>query len=180
MKDFFKHNLVGIVALLVAAGFGLRTLKVDGAGKMAFVDSQRLMTGFKEANQADKELRDEDAKWRGNLKVLEDSIKAFMDTMSVKFDKSDLKTKKSLQDELSLRNQQANNFERANVHRMQEMNKEKIAKIYQKINSFMKEYGKSKGYQIIFGTANGSILYGEGTPSDITDDVIKNLNQRYE
>ena len=178
---FLSQNGLALLALAVALGFGIHsTLRQNPAQRIVFVDTQRLMTGFKEANEIDKELRAEETKWRGSLKVLEDSIKAFMDTMSVRYDKADLNERKKLQDELSLRNQQANNFERANIRRMQELNQTKMAKVFEKVNLFMKEYGKLHGYPIIFGTVNGSILYGENTAADITYDVVEQLNKRYE
>ena len=176
-----KQNAVGLLALAVALAVGAYAfVNIKPARKIAFVDSQRLMTGFKESHKVDKELRDEDAKWRADLKTMEDGIKVFMDSMSVKYDKADAKVKKEMQDELSLRNQQANNFERANVRKMQETNQAKMAKVFEKINAFMKEYGKSHQYEIVFGTVNGSILYGEGSPADVTTEVIEKLNARYE
>jgi outer membrane protein len=178
---FWKNNTLSLLALTVALAVGAYTFaNLKPTRKIAFVDSQRLMTGFKESHKVDKELRDEDAKWRTDLKAMEDGIKAFMDSMSANYDKADAKIKKQMQDELSLRNQQANNFERANVRKMQEANQAKMAKVFEKINAFMKEYGVAHHYEIVFGTVNGSILYGEGSPADVTTEVIEQLNARYE
>ena len=179
-NNFFKQNFIGLLALLVAIGLGVHSVKSTQTRKFAFVDSQRLMTGFKEAQKLDKELKDEDAKWRGSLKAMEDSIKAYMDTMTVKYDKGDAKAKKEMQDELSARNQKSNNFERFQVKRMQDLMNKKMAGIFEKVNAFMKEYGRAQGYEIIFGTVNGSVLYGEGTAADITTPVVEALNKRYE
>jgi Skp family chaperone for outer membrane proteins len=79
-----------------------------------------------------------------------------------------------------MRNQQINNFQRYHTKRMQDLTQEKMQGVYAKINAFMKEYGTAEGYEIIFGTANGSILYGEKTPADITDKVIQALSKKYE
>lgn len=47
------------------------------------------------------------------------------------------------------------------------------------VNSFLRVYNKTKGYQIIFSnTFNDNILYSEDK-YDITSDVIRQLNARY-
>lgn len=180
-KGFFGQNAFGIVALAVVLAFVGYSLKDrTTARKIAFVDTQRLMTSFKEANQINKEIEAEDKKWKADLQLMNDSLKAFMDTMSVKFDAMDVKGKRLMQEELSLRNQQVNNFERVHTRRMQDASREKLAKVFEKVNAFMKEYGKANGYDVIFGTAQGSILFGEGSPADITNQVIEQINRRYE
>jgi Skp family chaperone for outer membrane proteins len=176
-KRIFVDLTIGFLALAaiclsLEARFKTRTF--------AFVDTQRLLTGFKEAHKVNKEIQVEDEKWRKDLKAIEDSLKAHMDYMSAHYDASDAKKKKEMQDELSLRNQQMNNFERMNMKRVQELTDKKMAGVYEKINTFMKEFGKTKGYDIVFGTVNGSIIYGEGSKADVTNDVVELLNKRYE
>lgn len=176
-----KDRVFGIgIGLLVLVAIGLSVANRLEAKKVAFVDTQRLITGFKEAHKVNKEIQAEDEKWRKDLKAIEDSLKAHMDDMSANYDRSDAKSKKEMQDKLSLRNQQMNNFERMNVKRMQELTTKKMSSVYEKINASMKEYGKAKRYDIVFGTVSGSILYGEGTKADITDEVVELLNRRFE
>lgn len=167
----------GMIALALVWKSGMHA---GGARKIAFVDTQRLMAGFKEANKVNKELEAEDAKWKGDHKAMEDSLKAFMDTMTAKFDAADIKTKKQMQDELAMRNQQVNNFQRYHVKKMQDLTASRMKDVFAKVNVFMKEYGAAHGYDVIFGTVNGSILYGENTQGDITDDVIQALAKKYE
>ena len=180
-EGFMKSNVFGLAALVLAVlTFGLMVKWRGEARKLAFVDSQRLLMSFKEANQVNKEVEGEDLKWKAAFKTMNDSLKAYMDTMTVHYDKAPLKERREMEDELALRNQQINNFQRANVQKMQDLSREKLAKVYDKINAFMKEFGKARGYDVIFGTAQGSILYGEGSTADITDEVIRELNRRYE
>ncbi|MBI4646903.1 MAG: OmpH family outer membrane protein [Bacteroidia bacterium] len=51
--------------------------------------------------------------------------------------------------------------------------------VLNQINSFSEEYGKTNGYDLVFGTTlSGSILYG--CPArDITDEILEALNNRY-
>jgi outer membrane protein len=177
-----KSNILAGLALIVALGaLALSYTKSGNLEKrLAFVDTNRMMTGFSEAHKANNEIKAEDLKWKANLKIMDDSLKSFMDSMTVKFDKADLKEKRALQEELGMRNQQINNYTAAQGKKMEDAAQKRLASVYEKINSYMKEYGKTKGYYVVFGTVSGSILYGEGTPLDITDEVIKGLNKRYE
>lgn len=176
-----KSNLLSAAALAVAvAALGLSFTRQGVEKRIAFVDTGRLMTGFTEAHKVNKDIKSDDDKWRASLKVMEDSLKAFMDSMTVKYDAADPKGKRALQDELAARNQQINNFTAAQGRKMEESARKRMESVYGKINSFMKEYGKNKGFYIVFGTSNGNIIYGEGTPVDVTDEVVAGLNKRYE
>jgi outer membrane protein len=176
-----KSNiLAGLALIAAAAALALPFLRGGVERQIAFVDTNRLMTAFTEAHKANQEIKAEDEKWKANLRIMEDSLKSFMDTMTVKYDAASMAEKRALQDELSMRNQQINNYTAAQGRKMEEAAQKRLAGVYEKINNYMKEYGKAKGYHVILGTASGSILYGEGTPMDITDDVIKGLNKRYE
>jgi outer membrane protein len=180
-NGYWKQNALGLLAVLLTLALSAFVFSHRSSSpRIAFINSQRLLMGFKDAIKVNKEVEEEDTKWRGVMKMMDDSLKAFMDSMSVKYDKADLKKKKEMQDELAVRNQEIGNFERVNTQKMQKLSQEKLATVYEKINAFLKEYGKQKSYDIIFGSTQGSILYGEGTAADVTDEVIGKLNQRYE
>ena len=176
-----KSFLVAALALAIALAALAMHFTLGGLERrVAFVDTNRLMTAFKVAHAANQDIKTEDEKWKANLRIMEDSLKSFMDSMTVKYDAAAMAQKRALQDELAMRNQQINNYSAAQGRKMEEAAQKRLATVYEKINAFMKEYGKAKGYHVILGTASGSILYGEGTPMDITDDVIKGMNSRYE
>jgi outer membrane protein len=47
------------------------------------------------------------------------------------------------------------------------------------VNDYVKEYGKSKGYRYILGaTGSGNLVYAQES-YDITDDLVKGLNEEY-
>lgn len=148
--------------------------------RVAYVDTARLMVSFSEAAKVERELKAEDEKWRANLKVLEDSVQAAAKRISAEFDKASPKRKRELQDLLSARNQQVNNFVQANRKRMEKLRQEKMQGIVAKVNAYISEYGEKEGYSIILGTATGgSILYGDTRGYDITSNIADGLNQRY-
>lgn len=150
------------------------------APKIAYVDTGKLMVGFNEANKVDRELKEKDAEWKKQLKILKDSLAAHVELMGKEYNDASAKRKKELQDLLSAQNQQVNNFREANLKRLQKLSEEKLKSVYDKVNVYVAEYGKKHNYSIIFGTvAGGSIVYGNQDSYDITTDIIAGLNERY-
>lgn len=148
--------------------------------KIAFVDTGKLLVGFSEAAKVEKEIKTEDDKWQAQLKILQDSLQSTINLMSKNYDNAPVAKKKEFQDQLSARNQQINNFRQANLKKMEELRQKKMQGVFEKVNLFVAEYGKSQRYSILFGTAaGGSILYGNEKDYDVTDKVIKGLNERY-
>lgn len=179
MKKFSLSGLIGLIGLLIAvyAVFENRNAQT----KIGFVNTQRLMTGFKPAYEVEKSLNVEEEKFKSHLKALDDSLKVFMDSMSVRFDKADAAKKKQMQDQLAYKNQELNNISRAHARKMDEERTSKMQGVYEKVNAYMTEFGKKEKYAIIFGTVQGgNILYGDGTSVDVTQKVLDGLNARYQ
>lgn len=58
-------------------------------------------------------------------------------------------------------------------------NKEIEKMIWTRLNPYIVEYGKDKGYDYIYGAnGTGNVLYAD-TKKDITDDLIKYVNEKY-
>ena len=52
--------------------------------------------------------------------------------------------------------------------------------LLQEVNAYLKEYGQAKGYDFIFGaTESGNIVYANQA-KNLTADVLRELNQRYD
>lgn len=168
-----------ITIALIIIGFYAMTTWIKPIAKIAYVDTAKLLIGFSEANKVQRELKEENDKWIKKLKILEDSLQATIDNMSKEYDKAKSSRKKEMQDILSSRNQQINNFKQANFRQMEKLKNEKMQGVMEKANVYLQEYGKKHSYNIIFGAiSGGNILYGENG-YDITEDIIKGLNERY-
>jgi len=183
-----KEPTLGTLAiwgLLLSVVAGLLAISVQNLvfppQKVAYIDSAKLMVGFIEASKVERALAAEDEAWRGQLKTLQDSLQGSIDKMSKEYNTASPARKRELQDMLAANNQQINNFRQANSRKMDELRTKKMRSIFEKINLYVDEYGKKNHYSIIFGTAaGGSILYGNQSRCDITAQIIKGLNGRYE
>ena len=148
--------------------------------RIAYIETAKLMVGFSEAAQAERELKAENEKWQTELKVLQDTLAAHVELMSKEYDLATPQRKKELQDILSASNQKVNNFKQANIAKMEKLHSEKMKGVIEKVNIYVQEYGKKHRYSIIFRTVQGgSILYGNNARYDITEEIIKGLNARY-
>lgn len=173
--------IIMLITLVLAVVISFLLCKyISPSPKIAYVDTAKLMVGFNEAARIDRELKEEDDKWKKKLKELKDSLAAHLDLMGKEYDNANLKRKKDLQTMLSIHNQNVNNFREANQKKMENLKQEKLQTVFSKMNLFMSEYGKKHNYSIIFGTvAGGSILFGNQKGYEITSEVIAGLNERY-
>ncbi|HUC79435.1 MAG TPA: OmpH family outer membrane protein [Flavisolibacter sp.] len=62
--------------------------------------------------------------------------------------------------------------------RLQDMSMRKMQDVKNKVEEFLKEYNKSKGYAFIFGYEPGFMFYRDSV-YDITSDLVKGLNEKY-
>lgn len=180
-----KNPIVQIVVILILA---FAVVKVDELlfqekeeFKIGFVDTQKLLIGFSEANKANKEFEAANKQFEQNLAALQDSVKNQMDFMSKEFDKAADEKKVEMQKRLKKFNDDLNRYNQYGRQETVKKHQEKMAKVLEKINAYVEEYSKDNGYSLVLGsTNNGSILYGKECPENMTADLVKGLNKRYQ
>jgi outer membrane protein len=179
-KKTFSPKSLFVSCFILSVLFGVLANYFFFTPRIAYINTGKLLIGFSESNKLEKELKAENDKWQTQLKELEDSIQTQVNAMSKEYNGAAPARKKELQDMLSAKNQQANNFRQANARRMDEMRQKKMQTVFDKANIFIAEYGKKHRYGIILGTvAGGSILFGDERKYDITEEIVKGLNERY-
>ncbi len=83
------------------------------------------------------------------------------------------------QELLQSKQQQVNNYQQAIQKQIQEEDQKMTQTVVNDINDYVKEYGKSHGYPIIFGAGgNGNIMYADDA-ADLTEEVLVGLNAQY-
>jgi outer membrane protein len=66
-------------------------------------------------------------------------------------------------------------YQQATQQKSQQNMQQKSQTVLVNINKYISEYGKEKGYKIIFATTNGNIAYAD-QGIDITEEIIKKIN----
>ena len=153
---------------------------LQSSSDLVYVDVNKLLDGYKRTKIVKAEF-DEKAK---TMKANVDSLLADWQNELKAYEKerSGLSTKELelKQQLLSNKQQQINNYQQAVQKQLVEEDKKVTQTVINDINDFVKEYGKEKGYKVIFGaTGNGTIMYGE-EGADLTEEVLTQLNAEFE
>lgn len=178
MAETNKYRLLFATVFLGLVAFVVIHWQKNVPTRFAYVETSRIMKGYKLAISIENDLKRKNEEWQADLAIIRDSLKAAMDTMSKYFDHSSPTRKKELQLNLATWEQRAEKFREANQERMTQLRREKRVEISAEVNRFLQSYGKENGWSIIWGTVpGGNIVYGDSA-YDITDEVLRGLNAR--
>jgi len=147
--------------------------------KTAYVDTQELM---KEYN----ETKDLEAKYKGQAaekgRQLEAEINRFKQEAAsfqsnAQANGQEWAQKKGA--ELQRREQQLAQAQQGLQMQLQQESGKEMDSLVKGVKKFIKDYGKQKGYDYIYGTGDAaSVLYAKDS-YDITKEMIKLLNEKY-
>ncbi len=167
---------IAILALLIS---GLTIFLSQSKSELVYVDINKLVEGY-ERTKTEREVFNQKANtlkanadsllvdWQNELKIYEKE--------RVSMTKKELELKQEL---LQNKQQQINNYQQAIQKQIQEEDQKMTQTVINDINDYVKDYGKNKGYRIIFGAkGSGNIMYAEDV-SDLTQTVLNGLNSEY-
>ena len=168
---------IAILALLLSV-FSFFYLK--SASNQVYVDVNKLLDGYKRTKVVRTQFEEKAKTLNANVDSLmtdwQNELKAYEKERS-KMSKKELELKQEL---LGNKQQQINNYQQAIQKQIQEEDKKATQTVINDINDYVKEYGKEKGYKIIFGASgSGNIMYA-AEDSDLTQEVLEGLNAEFE
>lgn len=149
------------------------------SSQLVYVDVNKLIEGYKRTKVAKAEFDKKANVMKANVDSLvgkwQKELQAY-EKERASLSPKELKLKQEL---LGNKQQQINSYQEAIQKQIQEEDKKVTQTVVNDINDYVKEYGKKKGYKIIFGASGGgNIMYAE-EDSDLTEDVLKGLNAEY-
>ncbi len=167
---------VALIALITSiAALFLSQSKSD----LVYVDVKRLLEGYDRTEVERNAFNKKTEAMKANV----DSLMVGWQNELKNYEKERISmTKKELdlkQELLQGKQQQISNYQQAIQKQIQEEDQKMTQTVINDINDYVKEYGKTHGYPIIFGAGgNGNIMYAEEL-SDLTDVVLEGLNKQY-
>jgi outer membrane protein len=168
--------LIGGMSVLLAVVIALSIVVFTRSEKMAYIDTSKLMEGSKEIQALKKQNQLEVEKFKAN----EDTLMAEFQSELKKYEKSltgmSNKEKQLSAQLLETKRNQIMQYQQATQQKTQQEEQQKTQAILTNINKYIAEYGKDKGFKIIFATTNGNIAYAE-KGIDITEEIIKGINK---
>jgi len=173
-----RLNLIVITSLLVALFLLLYFFAFANNNKIVYVDSAKLLNGYKGMIEARKEFDKKRNAWQANVDTLtrdvQDAIKKYSKDLSLGTDKE-----KQLSRELISTKQKALLDYQTVVKQNAAQEEDRLnQEVFTTVNAFLLRYGKKHGYKMILIAANGNIAYAD--PSmEITDRIVEELNKEY-
>lgn len=175
--SLLRRNLLALIALLLAAFLCLYTF-VFGSTKVAYVDSGKLLNGYKAMVEARKEFEKKQTAWQSNIDTLthdvQDAIKKYEKTAALGTDKE----KQLARELITSRQKQLYDYQNAIKQNAGQEEQRLTQNVLSTVNSYLLRYGKKNGYKMILVAANGNIAYADNS-MDITDKIVEDLNKEY-
>ncbi len=174
-------KIVSLVAVLAFFSMGLmaRSARAQNV-KLGYIDSQRIMAEFKEAQDAQKKLDDIVQQWRQERDQMQQQLQELQD----QYQKQSLllSDERKREREQEIQNLMAKLYEFDNqkfgaqgeVYKKQA---ELFEPVYQKIREAIDKVGKDGNFTYIFDVAGGAVVYKAPDQPDLTDEVLNVLNK---
>jgi outer membrane protein len=172
-----RFNVLVLIACITSV-FCLLYFIVFANTKIVYVDSNKLMNGYKGMIEARKEYERKHSTWQANVDSLardvQDAIKKYSKDLALGTEKE-----KQLSKELIQRRQkELYDYQNAIKQNAQQEEDRLNQGVYNTVNAFLLRYGKRHGYKMILIASNGNIGYAD--PSmEITDQIVEDLNKEY-
>jgi outer membrane protein len=149
-----------------------------GQPKIAYVNSQDVISKYKGAKEANAKFEEESKKWQKNVQTLQaelDSLNAYWVANNKKMKKA---AKKAFAQNAQKKTEDFQRYSQAVQQKAVRRQQELMNPIYADLNKYIEEYAEANGYDMVFGTLNGNIVYAEKT-MDITKEITIYVNEQY-
>ena len=172
-----------LIPILVACAVLLSLFslyKAYQSTNLVYVDVNKLLESYKRTEIVRSEFEKKAKTLQSNVDSLilgwQEDLKTYEKERS-KMTKKEISLKQEL---LNNKQQQISSYQQAIQKQIQEEDKKATQTVINDINDYVKEYGKKKGYKIIFGASgSGNIMYAdEGI--DLTEKILEGLNNEFE
>lgn len=147
--------------------------------KTAYVDTSKLMMECTEAKDIEAKYKAKSQEMGKELEIEIAKFKAEAGSFQKNAQMNGQAWAQQKGAELQKREQQLQYAEQSIAQQLQQESGVEIDSVVSSVKKFIKSYGKEKGYAYIYGTGDAaSILYAEDK-YDITNEIIKLLNEKY-
>lgn len=175
-----------ILTVLLGAGILFSCQKQENAApsaesmKTAYVDTSKLMESYNEAKDVEAKYK---AKSEEMGRSLEAEVKKFRGEVE-NYEKNaqtyGMQWAQQKGRELQEKEQQLAYARQSIIQNLQEENGKEMDSLVTRVKNQIKDFGKEKGYDYIFGTGDAASVLFAKDAYNITDELIKMLNDAYE
>jgi len=177
MKSSIQVVLFSILFLSTAYLF---YRQFSQSNDLVYVDSARLLIGYKGMTDARSVFQQKAVVWRANVDTLISEIQNDIKKFEKESAGMTAKERDLSRQLLQTKQQQVADYQKATNDKATQEDNQMTKEVLDEVNLFIKDYGKKKGLRIILAATDyGNIAYAkEGI--DITDEILEGLNKKYE
>lgn len=167
--------LTVIIAVAISIGITISLLKP----KIAYVRSQELIYNYEGTKEAMARFNNQKQQWQSNVDTLRFDFQRALNNYNHEYAKLSVSQRQQQEELLSKQDRQLQSYASAIEEKIKKADDEMMQEVLDQVNIYIEEYSKKHGYDLILGTtAAGNVLYGQ-PESDITEDILKGLNEKY-
>lgn len=168
-----------LLSILAIGGCFYTYFQLNGQKKIAYVRSGDLIYGFQGMKEAQDTFKLKTVVWKANIDTLQAEFNRSLEIYDRSYRQYSSVERTQQQEEIRTQQENLERFRTAIQAQSQEEQTKITEGVLNQINSFVADYGKEHGYDLILGTTvSGNIMYGTDY-IDITDEVLKELNNYY-
>ncbi|MFN5168114.1 MAG: OmpH family outer membrane protein [Cyclobacteriaceae bacterium] len=170
--------IVSFVNLLILCLF-ISYYFSQSSSQIAYVDSNKLVNGYKGMQKARQEYEQKTAVWKANIDTLVSEVKDQIMEYEKGAARMTDRERKLSQELIRTKQQQLEEYQQAMNLKAQEEDRQMTANVLSQVNAYITRYGKDKGYRLILATTDfGNIAYANEA-LDLTEEILEGLNEQY-
>lgn len=152
---------------------------VADTDKVAYVESGKMLDGYQGMKDARKAFEAKARRWEGQNQTLVRGFQTAVQQYQQKAEGMTQEQRAATEQQLQQRQMQVTQEQEKLQRQAQEEEAKMTQQVLERINNQIEKYGKSNGYRLILIAApSGTIAYGR-KDLDITNAVLKHLNDEY-
>jgi outer membrane protein len=168
-----------IVSALAFAVFSCNQTTATKEVKTAYVDTSKLLKEYSEAKDIEAKYKAKSEEMGRELEAEVNQFKSEAASFQKNAQANGQVWAQQKGAELQKREQQLSYAQQAILEQLQQESGTEMDSLVSNVKKFIKDYGKEKGYDYIYGTGEAvSILYAQDK-YDITNEIVKSLNDKY-
>lgn len=170
MRKYLLNILIGLIAIIGAA---VSIYLYSTRSVNAFIDIEEIVNAFDYKKELEEDLNTKETNFYAQLDSLETQVRILYAAIKDENSKKEIAEYQQMAEQYNYRKEKIDESLAATAQKMNNQ-------MYERINQYVKDYGDENGYNYIFGAqSGGNIMYSKET-NDITEEVIKYINTRYQ
>lgn len=158
-----------------------KTVATPATYKIVFVNSDTLLTKYQYFKDLQKKMESKGKKAEGDLASKQQAFQREVQQYQQQQNTLSAEQRAATEQRLQRKGQELQAYQQNAGAALQNEQAKEQAALYDKVAEYLKGYAKTKGYKMVltYQKGNSAILYGDAE-LDVTQEVVKGLNEAYE